>query len=112
MFGVENIVEIIKALISVGLFYVWVVRYNNIVEEFKLYNLPDYLRDFVGILKLTCALLLQSSHIELVIFSNIVLIVLMLGAIMTHIRIKNSFKNMIPAIAMMSMNIFILMNIT
>lgn len=112
MFGVENIVEIIKALISVGLFYVWVIRYNNIVEEFKLYNLPDYFRDFVGILKLTCAFLLQSSRIELVIFSNIVLIVLMLGAIMTHIRIKNSFKNMIPAIAMMSMNIFILMNIT
>lgn len=110
MFGIEQLIEIVKVLISVGLFFVWVVRYNNIVEEFKIYNLPDWVRDSVGILKLTSAFLLQSSQIELVIFSNITLILLMLIAIMTHLRIKNTLQNMIPAIAMISMNIFVLMN--
>ena len=110
MFGIEQLIEIVKVLISVGLFFVWVVRYNNIVEEFKIYNLPDWVRDSVGIFKLTCAFLLQSSQIELVIFSNITLILLMLIAIMTHLRIKNTLQNMIPAIAMISMNIFVLMN--
>ena len=45
----------LKILVGVSILFVWVVRYHNIVEEFKLYHLPDWLRDLVGILKITFA---------------------------------------------------------
>lgn len=48
--------DILRILLSASLFFVWVVRYENIVKEFKHeYNLPDWLRDLVGIIKLSCA---------------------------------------------------------
>lgn len=43
---------------ATSIFFVWVVRYNNIIQEFKQYGLPEWLRDLVGILKLTFSLLL------------------------------------------------------
>lgn len=36
----------------------WGVRYANVIEEFKVYGLPDWLRDSVGILKMTFSLML------------------------------------------------------
>ena len=52
----ELIFDLLRILLSVSLFFVWVVRYDNIVKEFKHdYNLPDWLRDIVGIIKLSCA---------------------------------------------------------
>ena len=50
--------EFLKVFVAVSIFFVWVPRYHNIVEEFKTYQYPDWLRDIVGILKLTCAALL------------------------------------------------------
>ena len=47
----------LKILVGVSILFVWVVRYHNIVEEFKLYHLPDWLRDLVGILKITFAII-------------------------------------------------------
>ena len=48
----------LQALVAASIFFVWVVRYFNIVEEFKQYGLPNWLRDLVGILKMTFALML------------------------------------------------------
>ena len=43
---------VLQAFVAASVFFVWVVRYDNIREEFTQYGLPDWLRDFVGILKL------------------------------------------------------------
>ena len=31
----------LQALVAASVFFVWVVRYGNIIEEFKQYGLPD-----------------------------------------------------------------------
>lgn len=54
----HNLVISLPALVAASIFFVWVVRYANIVEEFKHHGLPDWLRDLVGILKMTFSLLL------------------------------------------------------
>ena len=53
----------LKAFLAGTIFFVWVVRYQNIKEEFKVYRLPIWLRDLVGVLKLsfTTNLLLRTS---------------------------------------------------
>jgi uncharacterized membrane protein YphA (DoxX/SURF4 family) len=54
----QDLAIFLQALVAASIFFVWVVRYDNIIQEFKQYGLPDWLRDWVGILKLTFALLL------------------------------------------------------
>tara|TARA_A100001011_G_C14079441_1_gene743859 strand:+ start:150 stop:422 length:273 start_codon:yes stop_codon:yes gene_type:complete len=79
---------------------VWVVRYKNIKKEFIEYRLPSYLRDLVGILKLSFSIMILSSDKNLVWIGSIGIITLMFGAIATHIRVKNPFQKMIPAITL------------
>ena len=45
-----SIVPVLKISVLVSVLFVWVIRYDNIIKEFKEYEL-DWLRDFVGILK-------------------------------------------------------------
>ena len=54
----KELTIVLQALVAASVFFVWVVRYANIVQEFKQYALPDWLRDLVGILKLALVLLL------------------------------------------------------
>ena len=49
----SSLVAMCKVLLCTSLFFVWVVRYESITKEFEEYNLPNWLRDLVGILKLS-----------------------------------------------------------
>jgi len=92
--------SICKVLLAVSLFYVWVVRYDNIKKEFIDYKLPNYLRDLVGILKLSFSIMIISNDKNLVWVGSVGIIALMFGAIGTHVRVKNSFQKMVPAITL------------
>ena len=60
--NIELLTTVLKVVISTTLFFVWVVRYDNIITEFrKDYNYPDWLRDLTGITKLSCAVMLLST---------------------------------------------------
>ena len=53
----------LQAFVAASIFFVWGVRHSNIGEEFKQYKLPNcrlpnWLRDFLAILKITGAILL------------------------------------------------------
>ena len=43
----------LKILTATSIFFVWVVRYKNIIKEFEEYGIPAWLRDLTGILKLS-----------------------------------------------------------
>ena len=93
----------LQTLVAAAVFFVWVVRYANIVQEFKQYALPDWLRDLVGILKLTCSLLLLIG-IERPLFAVVGgggIAVLMAAAFVTHLRVKNPAFKMLPALTLL-----------
>ena len=94
------IIYSLKALVAGSIFFVWVVRYQNIIDEFKFYGLPEWLRDLVGILKLSFAAMLFSPEITVVIIASTGIGLLMLAALITHLRIKNSFYKMLPSISL------------
>ena len=106
-----NIVEALKIISSVAIFFVWVVRYDNIKKEFVEYNLPSWVRDLVGILKLSFATMLQFSNQEVVRIGALGICVLMLGAVVTHLRLKSNFRRYIASVAMLSISVFILLQI-
>ena len=106
-----NIVQALKVISSVAIFFVWVVRYDNIKKEFVEYNLPSWVRDLVGILKLSFAMMLQFSNEEVVKIGALGISVLMLGAVVTHLRLKSNFRRYIASVAMLSISVFILLQI-
>jgi hypothetical protein len=105
---IVELLEIIKILILSSVFFVWVVRYQNIVNEFKQFKYPDWLRDLVGILKLGFAIMLQSSKGELAIIGASGIVFLMLMAIATHVRIKSKITKVMPSLTLLLLALFIL----
>ncbi len=93
----SSLLDIVKIIVFSSVFFVWVVRYQNIIEEFRTYNYPNWLRDCVGILKLSFVGMLLSSNTQLVMTGSIGIMVLMLAAFITHIKVKNPFPKMLPS---------------
>ena len=104
---IETIIQIIIAL---GIFNVWLLRYGkpsgwrggnakNMKEEFAVYGLPNWMVGLIGFLKVLFAvLLIVGIWYPLVIRpSALGIAILMLGAIIMHIKVKDPLKKSIPA---------------
>jgi len=99
----------LQALVASSIFFVWVVRYDNIIQEFKSYQLPEWLRDMVGILKLTFALLLLIGieRGEFAVLGSIGIAILMGAAVVTHLRLKNPIFRMLPSMTLLVLSLII-----
>lgn len=95
-----------KILVVTSIFFVWVVRYENIVKEFDEYGLPAWLRDLTGILKLTFAVMLlfgqQDSHLP--IFGSLGVVALMACAQLVHIRAGTALFRRLPSLALLMLS--------
>ena len=93
----------LQALVAAAVFFVWVVRYANIIHEFKQYGLPDWVRDLVGILKMTFALLLLIGveRPQFAVVGGVGIALLMLAAFVTHLRAKNPIFKMLPCLSLL-----------
>jgi len=106
--SLDILIELIKVISSVAIFFVWVVRYENIRKEFDEYNLPTWLRDLTGILKLSFAWMLHSSNPGIVVAGSFGITLLMLAAVATHVRLKSTFRRYIASVTMLLLSITIL----
>ena len=91
--------ELLTTIIFGSISFVWVVRYNNIKDEFKHFNLPPWSRD--GILKLSFAIMLLSNSPEIVRIGAFGIAALMLAALGTHLRLKSAFFKMLPSFTLL-----------
>ena len=98
----DLLIGIIRIVALVTILFVWVIRYDNIKNEFREYKLPKWLRDLVGVLKITCAVLMNSNENALILVGSGGLMILMTAALYTHLRVKNPFYKMLPALSMLS----------
>ena len=64
--SISTLIAVCKIFLCTSLFFVWVVRYDSITKEFEDYKLPEWLRDLVGILKLSFSMMILYNHNELV----------------------------------------------
>ena len=108
----ENIVESLKIIAGVAVFFVWVVRYENIKKEFVEYEIPTWLRDLVGILKISFAAMLQFSNTGIVQLGALGITLLMSAAVITHVRLNSNFRKYIASVAMLTISLIILLNAT
>lgn len=79
------------------------VRYANIVQEFKQYRYPDWLRDLVGILKMSFSLMLLIGieRVPFAVAGGVGIALLMLAAVVTHLRVKNPVFKMLPSLTLL-----------
>ena len=108
MITIESFVYILKIIATVAIFFVWFIRYENIKKEFSEYSFPSWFRDLVGILKISFIIMLHSSNGEVVIIGSLGIFLLMIGAVLTHIRMKNNFRKYIASVTMCTISALIL----
>ena len=99
----------LQALVAASVFFVWVIRYANIVHEFKEYRLPDWLRDLVGILKIAFAsmLLIGIERVQFAVVGGIGIALLMAGAFVTHVRVKSPAFKRLPCLILLLLSLVI-----
>lgn len=107
MIPTDSLLLALKFIVAGSIFFVWVVRYDNIIKEFESYGLGSQLRDFVGILKLSSSAMLFSSDSKVVMVGASIIVFLMMAALVTHIKIRNPLKKMAPSLVLMSFGVFI-----
>ncbi len=116
----EQIVVAAQIVIALGLVNVWVVRFGkatayrggrakNMREEFAAYGLPAWSLFAIGGLKLTIAALLVAA----VWFAGLrqpasaALALLMLGAVLMHVRVRDPLVRSVPALGMLALSMFV-----
>ncbi|MBC7714219.1 MAG: DoxX family protein [Rhizobacter sp.] len=107
---INVLIEVLKIIVFSSILFVWVIRYTNIVEEFKSYGYPNWLRDVVGILKISFAIMLlnQSEQISKIGAGGIA--ALMLAALFTHFKVKNPYFKILPSLTLLVFSLAIIFN--
>ena len=109
----ETIISIIQVVIALGVFNVWVLRFGkastwrggqakNMKEEFAVYGFPSWFVGVIGFLKVLLAIMLLIGlwFQTLVQPAAIGIAILMLGAIVSHIKVKDPLTKSLPAFSL------------
>ena len=99
----------IKILVATSIFFVWVVRYKNIVKEFEEYGFPAWLRDLTGILKLTFAamLLFGQDDRSIPLIGSFGIAALMVCAQVVHIKSGTATTRRLPSLLLLTLSVVI-----
>ena len=105
----ENIAILAQLIIAISILIVWVFRFDNIVIEFKQYNLSDLIRSMVGASKISLATLLIVGifYKEVVFISALLMAFLMVCAQIAHIKVKNPLSKYIPSFLLLILSLFV-----
>ena len=109
-----SIINLINIIIALGIFNVWIIRFNkktnfrggnalNLKEEFKVYGLPKWFMYLIGFLKLSFALILILGiwFKSISIYAIYGMTILMIGAILMHLKVNDPFKKYVPALSIL-----------
>ncbi|MCH4823571.1 DoxX family protein [Gramella lutea] len=105
---------ILQLVVGLGILNVWLLRFNkdtsyrggdagSMKEEFKAYGLPETLIYIVGFIKVSLAIMLIAGiWIKSLVFpAALGMAIMMLGAIIMHLKIKDTFKQTLPALSLL-----------
>ena len=116
----EYVISIIKVVIALSIINVWLISFNKpsvwrggdaktMKEEFEVYGLPVWLMYIVGGLKILFSLGLLASiyFTQLEVPSAYGIAILMLGAIIMHLKISDPIKKSFPAFTFLILSLIV-----
>jgi len=114
------LINVVQLVVALGLINVWVLRFRrktpyrggsseSLPEEFAAYGLPSWSVWTVGSIKLGCAVLFVAGIWlpKAVAPTAAVLTLLMLAAILMHMRVRDPLVKSLPATLMLGMSVFL-----
>jgi uncharacterized membrane protein YphA (DoxX/SURF4 family) len=117
-----SIPTVLQLVVGLGLLNVWLIRANastayrggtaqSLKEEFAEYGLPEWMFLLVGALKIVAgiALIVGLWMPRLVLPAAGVVVVLMVGALTMHVKVKDPWIKSLPAFLMLLMSAGILL---
>lgn len=118
----STIIISLQLIVSAGLINVWLFRNakatdyrggeaKNLKDEFSVYGLPAGVYYLVGFLKLSSSALFIASiwWPQLLIYPSMIVLGLMTGALLMHIKVKDPVKKSLPALSVLLMSGFLVM---
>ena len=101
-----------QLIIAASIIYVWVFSFNNIVMEFKQYELSDLVRSAVGAAKIILATLIVTGiwYSALVFIPSLCMGVLMLSAQYFHFKVKNPLPKYVPSFFLLLLCAFLMLS--
>ena len=124
-----NIIIAIKIITALGIFNVWMLRYNKMTEyrggnakslkeEFETYGLKSWFMYIIGTIKIVVSILFIiscfSGYINIpdsaVFYGSAIMSLIMIGAILMHLKVNDPFKKSIPAVTMLTLYSIIFLN--
>lgn len=107
---------ILQIILGIGFLMFGFMKFGSkqMVDEFQRYGYPTGFRLFTGLVEVVSALLVIAGiwNQTLATFGGLLMIVTMLGAIITHIKVKDSVKSMMmPIILLVLALVVFLLNV-
>ena len=100
---------IVQIIIALSIAVVWIIRFDNIEREFKVYQISNLMRNFVGATKISLATLLVAGiwYPSLVLVPALLMAFLMLCAQATHVKAKSSAVKFLPSLMLLLLSLFV-----
>ncbi|MFE3869445.1 DoxX family protein [Flavobacterium sp. LS2P90] len=100
---------IAQLVIALSVGYVWIFRFDNIVNEFKQYGISDLTRNVVGATKIALSTLLITGiwYPELVFIPALIMAFLMASAQYFHFKVKNPWSKHFPSLFLLVLALFV-----
>lgn len=109
LYKMDNLSIIAQIIVAISIVIVWVFRFDNIVKEFKEYELSDLTRTAIGAAKISLATLLIAGiwYPSLVLIPALLMAFLMLSAQYFHFKVKNTWFKRMPSLFLLLLCLFI-----
>ncbi len=104
-----NYSTIAQLIVALSIVYVWIFRFDNVVNEFKQYGLNDLTRSIVGSSKIALSTLLVAGiwYPGLILIPALLMAFLMLSAQYFHFKTGNPWQKRIPSLLLLILCLFI-----
>lgn len=103
---------ILQVLLGLGFLMFGSMKFGSqqMVEGFKTYGYPSWFRIFTGLVEVVAAVLVIAGiwNETLAAWGGLVIVVTMIGAIFTHIKIKDPVKAMSMPFILLVLGLFVL----
>jgi hypothetical protein len=105
----EELTIIVQLTLAISVAYVWIFRFHNVIEEFKLFGLSDITRNFVGASKISVATLIVVGiwYSSLVFIPSVLMGLFMIAAQYFHFKAKNPFIKHLPSLILLILCAFL-----
>jgi len=105
----HNYLPYAQIIVATSVAYVWIFRYDVIINEFKQFGLSDLTRTFVGAFKISLATLLIVGiwYPSLIPIPSILMGLFMLAAQYFHFKLKNPFVKHLPSLFLLILCVFV-----